>query len=99
MDKDGGGILEIYDHYVVHSNITEDQEPLAEKAMLAVINVAREDKDPFFVESWRWIHEYIRRDIKGNDCEGFAEIGGFWERQVRQSIGVACKYLDNTWRK
>ncbi|PQE13182.1 acyl- n-acyltransferase protein [Rutstroemia sp. NJR-2017a BBW] len=49
IESDTTHILQIYNHYVNHSYIPEDQDPLTEADILFLINNAKEEKLPFIV--------------------------------------------------
>jgi len=49
MEKDVPGITAIYNHYVLHSIVPEDQEVIDEKAVRLLWEGAREEKLPFIV--------------------------------------------------
>ncbi|KAF7948841.1 hypothetical protein EAE96_008024 [Botrytis aclada] len=48
-EADAKHILEIYNHYIRESYIPEDQEPVAEKDILFLIQVTKKEKLPFVV--------------------------------------------------
>lgn len=49
MNKDAAGLTAVYNYYIAHSNIPEDQTAITEQDMLAIIENARDDKLPFMV--------------------------------------------------
>ncbi|PQE03003.1 acyl- n-acyltransferase protein [Rutstroemia sp. NJR-2017a BVV2] len=49
IESDSTHILQIYNHYIDHSYIPEDQDPLTEGDILFLINNAKEEKLPFIV--------------------------------------------------
>ena len=66
MNKDVSDMLEIYNDFAINSNIPEYQEPITEEQMLKMIEISRQDKDPWLVA----IHGQVPRTVDAQGRRG-----------------------------